>query len=72
MNYNESGRQSSKRDLLDIMESYKYLNSYLLNEIPSDTRWDFATGWIELNMNREEWRSHSGEEEWRSHSGEEE
>jgi len=48
---------TGKRDLLDIMESYKYMNSYLFFESLEDKRWDYATGWTELNMDREEWRS---------------
>lgn len=52
--YESESGTSARRDLLDIMESYKYLNSYLMNE--PDSRWDYARGWLELNMNSEEWR----------------
>ncbi|MCE9499186.1 MAG: hypothetical protein K8R21_01540 [Leptospira sp.] len=45
-----------KRDLLDIMESYKYLNSMYGQKLPHDGRWDYARGWIELNLNTVEWR----------------
>ena len=53
----ESEQHEIKRDLLDIMESYKYMNAFFYNnENIGDGRWDYATGWVELNMNKEEWR----------------
>ena len=54
----EPEKQEIKRDLLDIMESYKYMNAYFFNnESSGDGRWDYATGWVELNLNKEEWRT---------------
>ena len=45
-----------KRDLLDIMESYKYMNSIYGQKPLHDGRWDYARGWIELNLNTIEWK----------------
>lgn len=58
-NFTESSTNAGTRDLMDIMESYKYLNSFLLNDTSADGRWDYATGWLELNMSREEWHVRS-------------
>ncbi len=44
-----------KRDILDIMDSYRYMNSSYFFDFLSDGRWDHGTGWIEKNMNEVDW-----------------
>ncbi|WP_017214198.1 hypothetical protein [Leptospira noguchii] len=44
-----------KRDILDIMDSYRYMNSSYFFDFLSDGRWDHAIGWIEKNMNELDW-----------------
>lgn len=44
-----------KRDILDIMDSYRYMNSSYFFDFLSDGRWDHGTGWIEKNMSGADW-----------------
>jgi|JI10StandDraft_1071094.scaffolds.fasta_scaffold644501_2 hypothetical protein len=46
-----------KRDLLDIMESYRYMNSPLIEEFLKETTWDHGTGWVQLNISPWDWRT---------------
>ncbi|NCN11515.1 MAG: hypothetical protein GW938_16890 [Leptospira sp.] len=46
-----------KRDLLDIMESYRYMNSALMEELLKETTWDHGTGWVQLNISPWDWRT---------------
>ncbi|EKT86989.1 MULTISPECIES: hypothetical protein [Leptospira] len=44
-----------KRDILDIMDSYRYMNSSYFFDFFSDGRWDHGTGWMEKNINGADW-----------------
>lgn len=48
--------QAEKRDILDIMDSYKYMNSPLLGELFAEGLWDHGSGWVQLNIPHWEWR----------------
>ncbi|WCL50435.1 hypothetical protein [Leptospira sp. GIMC2001] len=45
-----------KRDLLDIMESYKYMNSHIISDLFAEGLWDHGAGWVHLNAPEWEWR----------------
>ncbi|MDF3819153.1 hypothetical protein P3G55_04550 [Leptospira sp. 96542] len=46
-----------KRDLLDLLDTYKYMNQAIFWDfLEMDGRWDFANGWLQLNLPEEEWR----------------
>lgn len=47
---------TEKRDLLDIFDSYKYMNSPLIAELFTETYWDHGYGWIQLNYSPHDWR----------------
>ena len=59
----KSSSEYRKRDLFDLYESYKYMNSELYDPLLFDGRWDFGTGWLELHLSLEEWhpKTHSHE-----------
>ncbi len=48
---------SSKRDFMDLMETYKYMNQPVFWEIMDvDARFDHGQGWVHLNVPENEWR----------------
>lgn len=50
----------SGRDILDLLESYKYMNESLFwDDVDSEGRFDYAYGWVKLNLPEEEWRVRS-------------
>ena len=55
--YSISGHLHKKRNLLDLYESYKYMNSTIPPDFLGyeDGRWEYPRGWLELNVNLREW-----------------
>ncbi|EPG75956.1 hypothetical protein LEP1GSC050_0941 [Leptospira broomii serovar Hurstbridge str. 5399] len=47
--------EPEKRDILDIMDSYRYMNSSYFFDFLSDGRWDHGKGWVEKHINRDQW-----------------
>ncbi|MCC6275282.1 MAG: hypothetical protein IT569_05465 [Leptospiraceae bacterium] len=49
-------RLKKERNLLDLYESYKYMNAVYSSDLLSyeDGRWDYSKGWLELNVNLRE------------------
>ncbi|WP_246047756.1 hypothetical protein [Leptospira ilyithenensis] len=46
-----------ERDLLDILDTYKYMNqAYFWESVEFDGRWDHAQGWVQLNHPESEWK----------------
>ncbi|WP_411822088.1 hypothetical protein [Leptospira sp. 'Mane'] len=46
-----------ERDLLDLLDTYKYMNqAFFWESMESDGRWDHAQGWIQLNHPESEWK----------------
>ncbi|PJZ68484.1 hypothetical protein CH373_09315 [Leptospira perolatii] len=53
--YEGAKEDSEKRDILDLMDSYRYMNSSYFFDFLSDGRWDHGKGWVEKNINRNQW-----------------
>ncbi len=49
----KSVHTNKERNLLDLYESYKYMNSSIPPDFLyyEDGRWDYSKGWLELNRN---------------------
>ncbi|MCC5814554.1 MAG: hypothetical protein JJT78_07345 [Leptospira sp.] len=53
---------SEKRDILDIYDTYKYMNSSMLAEIFIEGIWDHGTGWAQLHYSSWDWRHRNASE----------
>ncbi|PJZ49942.1 MULTISPECIES: hypothetical protein [Leptospira] len=53
--FEEAPEDSESRDILDIMDSYRYMNSSYFFDFISDGRWDHGKGWVEKNIDRGQW-----------------
>lgn len=52
--------RTESRDFLDLLDSYRYMNDSLFFDLMEmDGRWDYANGWVRLNVPEEEWRVRS-------------
>ncbi len=47
---------AEKRDYLDIMDSYKYMNPGMISDLFSEGIWDHGAGWTQLNYSSWDWR----------------
>ncbi|GBF49698.1 hypothetical protein LPTSP4_12140 [Leptospira ryugenii] len=48
---------NSKRNFLDLWETYKYMNEPVFREgWDSDGRWDHGKGWVSLHIPDKDWR----------------
>lgn len=54
--------QTGKKDILDIMDTYRYMNSSMLSELFIEDTWDHGTGWVQLNYSAWDWRHRQNEE----------
>jgi hypothetical protein len=49
--------QPEKKDILDIMDTYRYMNSPLISELFTEGIWDYGSGWVQMNYSSWEWRN---------------